>query len=778
MIDDACAASIHLRVAATLVNASSSEVRQTAWQLCHQGRFDDAQRLLATHLAHAAEDVEAWGLIAKLYLQRRDYAQARTSAATAVRLDPNHSEALYTLGRAHRASGTLHAAEECYRRALALVPDHPDILTSLGVLMRARGATDEAIALYRRALAVNPGHPEAANNLGNALAAVGAAAEAREAHGLGRTALIAQLNNLRKSAGALLVAGKQADARAALSDALRIAPHDAALWLTAGKLDCALGRMEAALECVEEAARLDPQCVEANEMARIICASGGLYERGVRYGERMLALAPAPEVLLGSQLLLPSIQQSLQTIREMRERYARGLADARSSDVPLQEPAPVDSKASFFIDADHADRVFYLRYFINSHSAFYLAYHGANNRELKIQLARMYLKRMPGLDMTAEHCLREERRPGRLRIGFISHHLFGHSIGKTTRGLIAKLSREVFEVFVLRIGPVINDDTAQAICASADHAVDLQQDLSTARRQISALELDVLFYQDIGMEQQSYLLAFARLARVQCVSFGHPDTTGIPNMDYFVSNDLFETKDAQSHYSESLFLLRDLPTLAYYYRPDPPKALPARERFGVSTAERLYLCPQMLFKLHPDFDELLASILIRDPCGVIVLIEGSFKEWGDALRARFRTAFPDVADRVRFVPRLPYGEFMGLLALADVILDTLHFNGMNTSLEAFALGQPVVTLPGELQRGRHTQAMYQKMGMHDAIAKDANSYVDMAVRLATDRDYALSMRARILAANGALYEEFRVVKEFERFFLEATTHRTMRIPNG
>jgi hypothetical protein len=48
----------------------------------------------------------------------------------------------------------------------------------------------------------------------------------------------------------------------------------------------------------------------------------------------------------------------------------------------------------------------------------------------------------------------------------------------------------------------------------------------------------ILFFQDIGMEHMSYFPAFARLAHVQCVSFGHPDTTGIPNVDYFVSNDL------------------------------------------------------------------------------------------------------------------------------------------------------------------------------------------------------------------------------------------------
>jgi predicted O-linked N-acetylglucosamine transferase (SPINDLY family) len=174
-----------------------------------------------------------------------------------------------------------------------------------------------------------------------------------------------------------------------------------------------------------------------------------------------------------------------------------------------------------------------------------------------------------------------------------------------------------------------------------------------------------------------------------------------------------------------------------------------------------------LFKLHPDFDAILHGILARDPNGIVVLIEYLFKENGDALRARFARSMPTVAHRVRFVPQMAYDVFLELLGVADVILDTPHFNGMNTSLEAFAAGTPVVTLPGEMQRGRHTQAMYRKMGIHEGIAADAADYVDIAVRIGTDRAFAKTLRDLILANNAALFEDRRVVLEFERFFLEA-----------
>ena len=157
------------------------------------------------------------------------------------------------------------------------------------------------------------------------------------------------------------------------------------------------------------------------------------------------------------------------------------------------------------------------------------------------------------------------------------------------------------------VPPVLDDEMARAIRAASDRVVVLPPALDAARRAIAELELDVLFYEDIGMDAFTYFLAFARLAPVQCVSYGHPDTTGIANVDYWVSNDLFEPADAAGHYSERLFLLRDPGTTAYYYRPQLVPPAKRREEFGLPEGATLYLCPQSLFKLHPDFDAILAA---------------------------------------------------------------------------------------------------------------------------------------------------------------------------
>jgi protein O-GlcNAc transferase len=240
-------------------------------------------------------------------------------------------------------------------------------------------------------------------------------------------------------------------------------------------------------------------------------------------------------------------------------------------------------------------------------------------------------------------------------------------------------------------------------------------------------------------------------------------------MDYFISNDLYEGPEGVDHYSERLFLLHELPTLAYYYRPPAPAQRGDRDALGFDPGEHIYLCAQTLFKLHPDFDQMLGEILRRDPRGRIVLIRGQCEQWCDQLRYRFERTIPDVAERIAFTPARPSTEFLQLLSAVDVVLDTPHFNGMNSSLEAFAAGAPVVTLPMQLQRGRHTQAMYRVMNIDDCIARDAMHYVDIATGLAADAEFRGSVTDKIAERAHLLFENDAGTAEFERFFAAAVS---------
>ena len=136
-----------------------------------------------------------------------------------------------------------------------------------------------------------------------------------------------------------------------------------------------------------------------------------------------------------------------------------------------------------------------------------------------------------------------------------------------------------------------------------------------------------------------------------------------------------------------------------------------------------------------------------------------------------------MVDRVIFVPRIPQAEFFRLLMMADVILDPPFFGGGNTSYEAFAMGLPIVTWPGSFMRGRVTEGCYRQMGFTELVADSLDSYVEIALRLATDAAWRAQVKTEIAARAGVLYEDARVIAELEDFFMRRVRGTSARRPH-
>ena len=312
--------------------------------------------------------------------------------------------------------------------------------------------------------------------------------------------------------------------------------------------------------------------------------------------------------------------------------------------------------------------------------------------------------------------------------------------------------------------PGQNDHLSNLMDAAADEVILLPLDVKKAREKIAEKRLDILFYPELGMDALTYFIAFSRLAPVQCKR-GFQVTMGIPNIDYFVSSDAAEPVDAQQYYSEKIVRLKG--TGYYFYRPKMPKQIPDRISFGLPEDRTLYVCPQSLFKLHPDFDPVLNALLKKDPNGVIVLLEGLHPQWKALLMKRFEKTIPGAADRIHFVPRQPREIFLNLYLLADAVIDTIHFSGGHTSLECFAWGIPVVTWPSSMLPGRLTFGFYKRMGVLDCVAWDQAAYVSMAYRLANDLAWRKAVGRKILEKSSILFENINDVVELESFFKTA-----------
>lgn len=693
----------------------------------------------------------------------------------AVVIKPTYVSAQYNLGLALFAFGQLESAMVAYQKVIRMDSKHCGAYCSLGDVLSQQGMLAEAIATYQKVLTIDPNHAVAYNNLGIALVQLNQLDEGISVYqkALALKPDFAEVyNNL---GNALRENGQLTQAIRNYQNGLGVKPDFIELYLNLGNALIADNRLEEAIGNLQMALNLKPDCLEA----LIAMYSGfdmyGKIEEAVAVLKKILAITPYSTKHC---VRLADLSQELGDYQLAREIYQQALVLENSASTIIRNamvlPVIYPSKEALLQEKhDFEQRINALEkqqlaiedpFAEGCLTSFYLAYQGFNGRQLQKKLANIYLQACPGLAWTAPHCQNTAptTQSKLIRIGFISAFFNNHTIGKLNRGIIRHLSRDSFETFVLRL-PGKEDAQSRIIDTAADHVIHLPQKLSEARALVAAQQLDILFYLDIGMDCFTYFLAFSRLAPVQCVTWGHPVTTGIPNMDYFLSSIDLETENAQDCYTEDLVLLECLPT--YYYFPDCTNiSVIDRSRFNLPSNSNLYVCAQSLFKLHPDTDAVLGNLLRRDPAGRILIIEGR-GPWTQLLSARLQRTFPDVVQRVCFLPRLNQQEFFGLLKMAHVLLDTPIFGGGSTSFESFAIGTPVVTWPHhQLMAGRVTYACYKYMGVMDLVAHNAEEYIDIAFRLANNKIWRDKITTQIQEKSLVLYENRQLIAELEVFF--------------
>jgi CRISPR-associated protein Csy1 len=259
-----------------------------------------------------------------------------------------------------------------------------------------------------------------------------------------------------------------------------------------------------------------------------------------------------------------------------------------------------------------------------------------------------------------------------------------------------------------------------------------------------------------------------RLAPVQCMGWGHPTTSGSKSMDWYLSCEAMEPAGSQASYSEQLALL---PGLGTHYSMPGVEGAPARAEFGLPEDRTLYLVPQSLFKIHPDNDELIARVLARDERALAVMFESSHEQSTRAFRARLDAALAahgvNPARIVMLKPNLQHAAYMRLNAVCDVMLDSLHWSGGNTSIDAIAAGLPIVTLPGALMRGRQSAAMLGILGLGELVAKDLEEYIEKAVELGRDRSLRSELSRRMRESRDALFGREEPIRALESFLERA-----------
>jgi predicted O-linked N-acetylglucosamine transferase (SPINDLY family) len=312
--------------------------------------------------------------------------------------------------------------------------------------------------------------------------------------------------------------------------------------------------------------------------------------------------------------------------------------------------------------------------------------------------------------------IEKRRASGKLRLGYISRNLSASNGGSWALGWLKNHGEDI-ETSAFFLGQRL-DETTSEFKRHAHKFFHMPDDPAANASFIKSLNLDALIYTDLGMDPLNHLYATLRLAPVQCTAWGHPVTSGLPTIDYYLSSELMEPPNGDAHYREKLVRLPGT-GLCYSEKPYPASRL-VKADFGLDDGP-LLLCCQNPMKLHPRWDFLYREICERTG-RPIVFTPYLFKNVR-ILEERMQKA----GVKAIWTPSMTASDFLGLLRLADMSLDTPGWNGGNTTIQALSNGIPVVTLPGEFMRGRHSLAFMKQCGADGLIADSPERYSDLAV---------------------------------------------------
>ena len=397
---------------------------------------------------------------------------------------------------------------------------------------------------------------------------------------------------------------------------------------------------------------------------------------------------------------------------------------------------------------------------------FYYSYDKKNNLELSKKLNELFKKTYHEL---SQKVVIKKNDNEKIKIGFISEYFKNHTISKLFKGLIFNLDNSLFDVNIFYVdnGKNIDEEFFDNEKKNKIKNFKLPKLFDEKVNFISNKNLDIVFYPDIGMSTQLYYLTFLRLGQKQITSWGHPETTGNPEIDYFLSSKLLEINsiDAQKHYSEKLLLSDYLPM--YFFKPKIKKIDDSELQ-----SKNIYSCPQTLFKFHPDFDEIILKILQNDSKAEIYFIKGREKIFSKKIFERLYKKISNKIDRIHFLDKMTVEEYINHCGRASVLLDPLYFGAGNSFHESMFYGTPTVSMPTQFLRSKIVEGAYKQMQINDPpIAKDMDEYVSLAIKIANTEPKQSLEKKKYYSnnANQNLYENKEALKSFEKILLDVAS---------
>lgn len=699
------------------------------------GDLEAADQSYKRALALNPDDAIAHNNYGNLALSKGDVSSAVSAYEHAVQLDPGYADAKVNLALSYRELGD---AEKCLGALQNIVIDHPEhvsVLNSLGNALRHAERFDEARKVLEKAVSLDPQHAEAHNNLGLALALLGQRDQA-EAMFSRAASLRPDMPVIANNYGTLLLKMFHLEqAIKELKRAVSLDPGYQDAWVNLGVAQFMLGNYDEAVTAYKTVIDMDPN----NAFARYSLGVALLEQQDLPEAvkEIELALAANPDNVMALNTLGVALLDQ-HRVEEARDAMSRAAAVDTMS-------APVYASNFLFTSLYLPD--------IDNTEIF----------SIHKEFGARFTSHEP--DQNKPHAnTRDAKR--KLRLAYMSPDFRGHSVAYFMEPLLEKHDRSAFDI-ILYSNTTRADVVTAAMEAAADVWVETAglTDVALVER-IRADKVDVLVNLGGHTSGNRLVVCGQKPAPIQIEYLGYPDTSGVPAMDYRITDECADPiGEADERCVETLIRL---PDCFHCYRPTTkapaPAPAPHIER-GFVTFGSFNVLP----KLNQTVVEAWADILCQVPHSRLYLKCKQLKT--ESVRARVLQYFTDAgveADRISmdaFVPSVQ--DHLNKYAGIDIGLDTFPYNGTTTTCEALWMGVPVLTVIGNRHTGRVGLSLLHAVGLDDEFAvSDVESYVTKAVELGRNPKRLAEVRGvlRDKMASSPLRNEIMFTRNLEKSY--------------
>lgn len=647
----------------------------------------------------------------------------------ALKTEPNNPSLYFLAARFLFTKRDLEPAQKTIEHALKLRPKDPVYLKLRGDILSASGLMNEAEGAYRRALKLDGRNVPALNNLGNLLRQLG---DTKESTKLLKRALANDENFVPAHYNLALVYVAEElfdEAEKELSACIQLAPDLAEPWLMQDLVITKLDKSaEERLRSLTESLQHKPLDTRIRLQLVKILEDHNRADEAQEYYTELNELDPhiAGQVEQTSRILMNRLEQPL-----------------------AQRFADMAMKLS--------DSGYQVHLFMSSYLAV-LSIEDCFRNHLAWSEKACADARQKQFSHT-----QLKPAPGRLKIGYVSPDFHMHAVSFFIKGMLEKHNRDQFEVFCYSHQRT-RDSRTEELMAFADHWREIQylNDYQAASL-INGDDIDILV--DLsGHTAASRVSLFAhKPAPIQVAYLGYPGSTGLKEMDYWLTDYITHPEDTQEPSTEIKYRLQ---RCWISYDTSHNKAdIELTQADGPLTFGVI----NHIGKHSDAFVQTWGAILARLPDARLIVKSVEFSNPNLRLKVLDKLESLGIdRTRVRLMGRTrTQKEHFQTYNLIDVCLDPFPYTGGTSTADSLMMGTPVITLTGDALKSRMSTSMLTHLGRPEWIAKDVNEYVNLACEFGRKKislDEKLAIRDQFF--DSELTDTADLTQHIERAFLD------------